>query len=710
MSVVVGVMWPAACLVVEMLSGMASQIWIDPIPTKLHIAAIAWVAIANAALFHSLANGKRVSNTFFMLHGLGLGISIFYIIQLLPFLIPGVFFFWLGIGLLPLGPWAAMLAAKSLRKRALETGLAATSTRDNCLAAVAGFMLMLLLEIPTMTSAFGLTLAANGNAEQRAWGRKFISLARMDSELPRFAAGEWPARFWFYLDNVTQRTGLKMPDAAAAQREIYRATGQALSKTHRTRYGLDEGRAGTRVGSLLPSLALAESKVEVVANAPDGLSYSEWTMVFRNDYFDQKEGRCELQLPTGGVVSRLTLWVNGEEREAAFAGSAHVREAYTRIVAQRRDPVLVTAAGPGRVLVQCFPVPSRGTMKIRFGVTAPLQPETEGRARYTFPIITDANFQLPTETSVTVKGAATSLNSAKLHSTTVAPGFDVPMPATETVRWVRDPRGEQFLVQRISPTEAPAARAVIVVDRSASLAKFAGSIARTISKLPDAPVLIATADEPVREGLSWSEFAGGGDNVRALEAAVELAGREGRDTIVWIHGPQPVLLTPIERLNSKLSWHRDLRIVPVQLEPGENLILRELDYATRIESRADLASVEDLIGGKEKVWQTTWTNSKEKPAGLPVRESSFHLARLWANQAVADAIVAGDPIEAVNLAQRYQLVTAVSGAVVLETKEQFNEAGLAPVDPATVPTVPEPGVGALLAAGGAALLLRRRRG
>jgi hypothetical protein len=45
---------------------------------------------------------------------------------------------------------------------------------------------------------------------------------------------------------------------------------------------------------------------------------------------------------------------------------------------------------------------------------------------------------------------------------------------------------------------------------------------------------------------------------------------------------------------------------------------------------------------------------------------------------------------AITLAVRYQLVTPVSGAVVLETAEQYRAAGLKPVDAGTVPTIPEP--------------------
>ena len=75
----------------------------------------------------------------------------------------------------------------------------------------------------------------------------------------------------------------------------------------------------------------------------------------------------------------------------AFASKSTVRKAYQEVaVVRRRDPVLVTASGPERILVQCFPVPADGgEMKIRVGVTAPL---VNGAMR--FPRVLERNFAL----------------------------------------------------------------------------------------------------------------------------------------------------------------------------------------------------------------------------------------------------------------------------------------------------------------------------
>ena len=64
------------------------------------------------------------------------------------------------------------------------------------------------------------------------------------------------------------------------------------------------------------------------------------------------------------------------------------------------------------------------------------------------------------------------------------------------------------------------------------------------------------------------------------------------------------------------------------------------------------------------------------------------------------------------LAARYQMVTPFSGAVVLETQQQYDEHGLTPADgDATpkIPNVPEPSSGLLVILTIAAAMMRRRR-
>src|SRR5262249_53170168 len=90
-----------------------------------------------------------------------------------------------------------------------------------------------------------------------------------------------------------------------------------------------------------------------------------------------------------------------------------------------------------------------------------------------------------------------------------------------------------------------------------------------------------------------------------------------------------------------------------------------------------------------------------------IAKGSDHIARLWAGARVLDLMrdnPTANRTAAVALAAQYRLVTPVSGAVVLEAKQQYDESRLAPVSAITVPTVPEPHEWALAAVACAALL------
>src|SRR6185369_17616494 len=112
-------------------------------------------------------------------------------------------------------------------------------------------------------------------------------------------------------------------------------------------FSWDEAVGGEAVAGRVKGLSLQSSRMDAVAEPDSATVYCEWTLEFKNVSSLDREARAQISLPPGGVVSRLTLWVNGEEREAAFSGRSHVREAYQQVaVVQRHDPVLVTTCGP----------------------------------------------------------------------------------------------------------------------------------------------------------------------------------------------------------------------------------------------------------------------------------------------------------------------------------------------------------------------------
>ncbi|MCZ6675885.1 MAG: hypothetical protein O7E52_01420, partial [Candidatus Poribacteria bacterium] len=81
------------------------------------------------------------------------------------------------------------------------------------------------------------------------------------------------------------------------------------------------------------------------------------------------------------------------------------------------------------------------------------------------------------------------------------------------------------------------------------------------------------------------------------------------------------------------------------------------------------------------------------------KPSSGHIARLWAKGEVLrilDREAKDNWGAAIELAATYQIITPVSGAVVLENAQQYEANVLTPVAPSSVPTIPEPEVWALL--------------
>ena len=152
---------------------------------------------------------------------------------------------------------------------------------------------------------------------------------------------------------------------------------------------------------------------------------------------------------------------------------------------------------------------------------------------------------------------------------------------------------------------------------------------------------------------------------------------------------------------------------------GRNRIIEQLDRfrgVRTVREGGDLAAnLDRLLASwrgeapefslvRERVPRTAATTA---PAG-----DGRHIARLWGLGEIERLTAASEPgglDRAIKLALQLQLVTPVSGAVVLERKEQYDRAGLTPADPASVPTIPEPGAALLVLLGGGALLSSRRR-
>ncbi len=317
----------------------------------------------------------------------------------------------------------------------------------------------------------------------------------------------------------------------------------------------------------------------------------------------------------------------------------------------------------------------------------------------------------------------------------------VTRPGDVRQTWVSDSRSPdpQIIRQEILDVEAEMpGRVVLVLDGTRGMEEFYPAIAEALERLPQglevAVLLAADGFESVcaaqqGDATLYRRLAsrvrkispnGGHDNVPALLRAWDLAVESPRGLIVWVHGPQPVLLDTAEELRQRFERHAGYpQLCEIQTQAGPNRIAEKLDGLQSVRSVPRLGKLSDDLARLFTSWRgNSFRLVRERfgrdlpTASMTGKETASHLARLWARDEVQRMAAARRFSEATQIAARYQLVTALSGAVVLETNAQFERAGLKPADPATVPVVPEPATWMLLSLALVAFIpgLVRKRG
>src|SRR5437667_400782 len=138
---------------------------------------------------------------------------------------------------------------------------------------------------------------------------------------------------------------------------------------------------------------------------------------------------------------------------------------------------------------------------------------------------------------------------------------------------------------------------------------------------------------------------------------------------VWIHGPQPVLMVPVDELRQR--WERRPMgplLFELQVHNGPNVILEGLEGIRAVKNTprldgvsADLARL--FAGWNGAARELVFVRERVEGGNLAARAgaaaSSSHLARLWARDEVmrltSPEIRRID--DAIKLASTYQLVT-----------------------------------------------------
>jgi hypothetical protein len=549
--VVFAVIYPAGVIAIELTAKLCASTLFDPMPTAWHILVVSFVPAGNLLVFrHLRSEAPRHSAWFAFVNGAAIAIAALYALLFLPVLPLAAVGIPFGIGLLPFAPLASLVGALRLCAAFPAQRQIPRLRRPVVAGLAAGIALLLALDVPSAATRLGVQWAESSEPPEREQGLTLLRTLGDDDLLLRLcydAAGRPTGLLSAF---VMFGSGLWLAPARqrivhspTEAREIYyRVHGVPFNTrpapfehgrwSRFAEFQFDNDHGGTQVGGRLKGLDLIASRIDGSASGDDAVGYIEWTMEFRNSQPLAREARLELALPPGGVVSRATLWINGEEREAAYGGRGEVRAAYREVaVQQRRDPLLVTSKGADRVLAQAFPVPGNGgTLKFKIGITAPLEITEPSKARLVLPAIVDRNFSFAPGShhgvwieskqalTTTAPGLSADRIDARLFRVAGSIG-DSDLSGTRQVIFVaRDPDGGRIvarlgerepILQEVVPGDSPATSALmLVVDGSARLAgRTTDLIAALDAIAPSTRVGAIIASEPMRRiaPSPWSD-------------------------------------------------------------------------------------------------------------------------------------------------------------------------------------------------------------
>jgi len=304
----------------------------------------------------------------------------------------------------------------------------------------------------------------------------------------------------------------------------------------------------------------------------------------------------------------------------------------------------------------------------------------------------------------------------------VSPAAVVSDSSDVRICWAKD--SDQTVLQEIMLRESsPPDHIALVIDASASMKPYRDAIAESLSALPrDVPVTLLLAGDETKEvyraqttskwiiqGLQQQvrrmTAAGGQDNGDAIRQVWNIPYTGKSTAIIWIHGPQSWALNSGEKLRQMLERQRYTRLIDFQTENGPHRLVEKLKDLPTFEAAPRFSNVEEdlkdlfrSLSVSAPNWQAVRTTIDADSMEPGIRRATDHLVRLYAWDRIKADLADDRPgnKEALRLALKYHLVTPVSGAVVLETQQQYKEANLKPVDSEMVPSVPEPGILALV--------------
>jgi hypothetical protein len=339
---------PAGVSIFEIISSFCGGVFFDPVATWWHAVLILSVPLVNAWILKGAPRGSE--RTRGLAAGFVLVIALFYALLFLPLLPASIIaVIFVGMGLLSLTPvFAGWVTWKIGRARRDESSDLPGYRRGWKMGALAALLALAVLEGPAVWTRSNLEAAAGEGEAQRS---AITRLRAFHSERTLLRAcyegnrgnvmgtdiSGWLWKGWeMSFGSRGGRWAAGSNELEAIRDVFFRVTGKpfnTLKPPRLARSGFfgrgrgdtlrevefDNHLGGDQVALRLKHLDLAESRFDGHLDARSRLGYGEWTMVFRNRSLNPQEARCQVLLPRGGRVSRLTLWVEGEHDAARLA-------------------------------------------------------------------------------------------------------------------------------------------------------------------------------------------------------------------------------------------------------------------------------------------------------------------------------------------------------------------------------------------------------
>ncbi|MFH1708439.1 MAG: VIT domain-containing protein [Planctomycetota bacterium] len=109
---------------------------------------------------------------------------------------------------------------------------------------------------------------------------------------------------------------------------------------------------------------------------------------FYNPNDMQLEGTYIFPLPEDAAIGKFALFINGVETQGEILESDKARQIYEDIVRRMKDPALLEYAGRKMFKARVFPIPPRGTRRIKLEYAQTLTADA-GLFAYTYPLNTE---------------------------------------------------------------------------------------------------------------------------------------------------------------------------------------------------------------------------------------------------------------------------------------------------------------------------------